>query len=209
MVWLILKRSGVDPAPRRDGPTWRQFLDAQAQGISRHGLLLRRYAAVTEVVRAVRRRARHPPRPLSWASPRTRREAGWHCCIKRSTHPSWSMCSPRSHATGPQMSGLLRFSKVLAGPASRVPGTARTPFALMQQSPRSVQDSRGLFTWRRNTATSCQSTRISAFFDCALRASSPSQAMTCRKIRYSSRTATTDDHARRSLSNDIAGHRRG
>jgi tRNA isopentenyl-2-thiomethyl-A-37 hydroxylase MiaE len=32
-VWLILKRSGVDPAPRRDGPSWGQFLTAQAQGI--------------------------------------------------------------------------------------------------------------------------------------------------------------------------------
>jgi putative transposase len=32
-VWLILKRAGVDPAPRRDGPSWRQFLAAQAQGI--------------------------------------------------------------------------------------------------------------------------------------------------------------------------------
>jgi putative transposase len=32
-VWLILKRAGMDPAPRRDGPSWRQFLHAQAQGI--------------------------------------------------------------------------------------------------------------------------------------------------------------------------------
>ena len=32
-VWLILKRAGVDPAPRRSGPTWRQFLTAQAHGI--------------------------------------------------------------------------------------------------------------------------------------------------------------------------------
>jgi putative transposase len=32
-VWSILKRAGVDPAPRRDGPSWRQFLTAQAQGI--------------------------------------------------------------------------------------------------------------------------------------------------------------------------------
>jgi transposase InsO family protein len=32
-VWSILKRAGIDPAPRRDGPTWRQFLAAQAQGI--------------------------------------------------------------------------------------------------------------------------------------------------------------------------------
>jgi hypothetical protein len=55
-----------------------------------------------------------------------------------------------------------------------------------------AQHSRGLRTWRRNTATSCRNTRISTFFDCALRASSPSQAMTCRKIRDNS-TATTDD----------------
>jgi putative transposase len=32
-VWLILKRAGIDPAPRRSGPTWRQFLAAQAHGI--------------------------------------------------------------------------------------------------------------------------------------------------------------------------------
>jgi putative transposase len=32
-VWSILKRAGIDPAPRRDGPTWRQFLTVQAQGI--------------------------------------------------------------------------------------------------------------------------------------------------------------------------------
>ena len=32
-VWSILKRSGIDPAPRRDGPSWRQFLQIQARGI--------------------------------------------------------------------------------------------------------------------------------------------------------------------------------
>jgi transposase InsO family protein len=32
-VWSILKRAGIDPAPRRSGPTWRQFLTAQAHGI--------------------------------------------------------------------------------------------------------------------------------------------------------------------------------
>jgi putative transposase len=29
-VWLILTRAGLDPAPRRSGPTWRQFLTAPA-----------------------------------------------------------------------------------------------------------------------------------------------------------------------------------
>jgi putative transposase len=32
-VYEILRSSGLDPAPRRDGPTWRQFLRAQAAGI--------------------------------------------------------------------------------------------------------------------------------------------------------------------------------
>ena len=32
-VWTILKNAGLDPAPRRTGPTWRQFLSAQAQTI--------------------------------------------------------------------------------------------------------------------------------------------------------------------------------
>jgi putative transposase len=32
-VWEMLKAAGIDPAPRRCGPTWRQFLSAQASGI--------------------------------------------------------------------------------------------------------------------------------------------------------------------------------
>jgi transposase InsO family protein len=32
-VWKILKNAGLDPAPRRSGPTWRQFLSAQAHAI--------------------------------------------------------------------------------------------------------------------------------------------------------------------------------
>jgi putative transposase len=32
-VWEILRTAGIDPAPRRSGPTWRQFLRAQAAGI--------------------------------------------------------------------------------------------------------------------------------------------------------------------------------
>jgi putative transposase len=32
-VWEILHAAGIDPAPRRSGPTWRQFLRAQAAGI--------------------------------------------------------------------------------------------------------------------------------------------------------------------------------
>src|SRR5256884_8558648 len=32
-VWEVLRAAGIDPAPRRSGPTWRQFLRAQAAGI--------------------------------------------------------------------------------------------------------------------------------------------------------------------------------
>jgi putative transposase len=32
-VWLLLKRAGVDPAPRRADLTWRQFLSAQAEAM--------------------------------------------------------------------------------------------------------------------------------------------------------------------------------
>jgi putative transposase len=32
-VWRILHEAGIDPAPRRSGPTWRQFLTAQTKTI--------------------------------------------------------------------------------------------------------------------------------------------------------------------------------
>jgi putative transposase len=32
-VWQILHTAGIDPAPRRSGPTWKQFLTAQACGV--------------------------------------------------------------------------------------------------------------------------------------------------------------------------------
>ena len=32
-MWTILKDVGLDPAPRRSGPTWKQFLATQAKGV--------------------------------------------------------------------------------------------------------------------------------------------------------------------------------
>ena len=32
-VWSICQRVGINPAPSRDGPSWRQFLHMQARGI--------------------------------------------------------------------------------------------------------------------------------------------------------------------------------
>lgn len=32
-MWTILRRAGVDPAPKRSPVSWRQFLRAQANGV--------------------------------------------------------------------------------------------------------------------------------------------------------------------------------
>ena len=60
-VWAILKAQGLDPAPRRSGPTWQQFLTAQAEGIVACDLfhidtiLLRRLYVFFTVEHATRR----------------------------------------------------------------------------------------------------------------------------------------------------------
>ena len=60
-AYEILRSLGIDPAPRRDGPTWRQFLHAQAAGILAAGLSSRRYRAARQALRADIHRARHSP----------------------------------------------------------------------------------------------------------------------------------------------------
>ena len=60
-VWQILHDAGIDPAPRRAGPTWRHFLIAQARGILAAGfvhvdtVLLRRVYALMVIEHGTRR----------------------------------------------------------------------------------------------------------------------------------------------------------
>ena len=60
-VWQILHDAGIDPAPRRTGPTWRQFLTAQAGGLLAADfvhvdtVLLRRVYALIVIEHATRR----------------------------------------------------------------------------------------------------------------------------------------------------------
>src|SRR6266516_133561 len=60
-VWLLLKHAGMEPAPRREGLTWRRFLSAQAKGMLACDLLPRRPGAAQAPVRAVHNRTGHSP----------------------------------------------------------------------------------------------------------------------------------------------------
>jgi putative transposase len=60
-VWQFLHEAGIDPAPRRAGPTWKQFLTAQAHGITAidfvhvDTVLLRRVYALIVIEHGTRR----------------------------------------------------------------------------------------------------------------------------------------------------------
>jgi transposase InsO family protein len=60
-VWQILHDAGIDPAPRRTGPAWKQFLTAQARGVIAAGfvhvdtVLLRRPYALVIIEHGTRR----------------------------------------------------------------------------------------------------------------------------------------------------------
>jgi putative transposase len=60
-VWQILHDAGIGPAPRHTGPTWKQFLTAQAHGILAAGfvhvdtILLRRIYALIIIEHGTRR----------------------------------------------------------------------------------------------------------------------------------------------------------
>jgi putative transposase len=60
-VWQILQDARIDPAPRRTGPTWKQFLTAQAHGILAvdfvhvDTVLLRRVYALIVIEHSTRR----------------------------------------------------------------------------------------------------------------------------------------------------------
>src|SRR5450755_5175343 len=60
-VWAILKSAGLDPAPRRSGPTWQQFLTAQAEGIVACDPVPCRHHPAAAPVCVLHRRARHSP----------------------------------------------------------------------------------------------------------------------------------------------------
>jgi WD40 repeat protein len=62
-VGQILHDAGIDPAPRRSGPTWKQFLTIQGPRHPRGRFRTRGHRFTAARLRADRHRARHPPRP--------------------------------------------------------------------------------------------------------------------------------------------------
>lgn len=60
-IYEILRAAGIDPAPRRDGPTWRQFLHTQAAGILAADFLHVDTVSLTRLYVLVFHRARYPP----------------------------------------------------------------------------------------------------------------------------------------------------
>ena len=72
-VWQILHGAGIDPAPRRNGPTWKQFLTAQARGI-----LAADFVHVdTVVLRRIYALIEHGTRHVHLAGITTNPDGGW------------------------------------------------------------------------------------------------------------------------------------
>ncbi len=61
-VWQILHDAGIGPAPRRTGPTWKQFLTAPSPRHPRGRFRPCGHRAPAAHLRPDRHRARHPPR---------------------------------------------------------------------------------------------------------------------------------------------------
>jgi hypothetical protein len=77
-VWEILHAAGIDPAPRRSGPSWRQFLRAQAAGIIAVDLLhvdtvlLKRIYVLVFIEHGTRCTSAGSPRTLPASGPSSR-----------------------------------------------------------------------------------------------------------------------------------------
>jgi putative transposase len=95
-VWQILHAAGIGPAPRRTGPTWKQFLTAQAHGIVAVDFVHAGHRAPAAHLRPDHHRARHPPRSPG----RPRRGSFELACGQRPPASKEPRPAQRSHAGG-------------------------------------------------------------------------------------------------------------
>jgi len=69
----LLRRYGLGPAPRREGPSWSEFLRAQASGIFACDFFTVGTAFLFHPLRLVLHRGRYPPGPRDDLDPQPRR----------------------------------------------------------------------------------------------------------------------------------------
>jgi putative transposase len=125
-VWVLLKRAGIDPAPRRAGLTWRQLLSAQAENILACDFCPpRRHGAAVAAGRAVRDRGRQPPSPHPGSDAKPRGRVGHPA----GPQPAHGPGGPRRAAQVPHPRPGTRSSPTasMRSSAPRASGVLRTP----------------------------------------------------------------------------------
>jgi hypothetical protein len=92
-VWQILHDAGIDPAPRRTGPTWKQFLTAQARGILAADFVHVNTVLISMSSSSARARPRRSgaPGPVRSARSWCRRARSWLRSWLPRTHPARCM----------------------------------------------------------------------------------------------------------------------
>jgi hypothetical protein len=120
-VAVVLRGHRLPPAPRRLGPTWSEFLRAQAKGLLAHRLLHRRLGHTAPLLRCLR----HRDRPAKSAPARRHRQ----------------LQGPLGHSGGPQF--RLRPTKMLGTDSGSLCETA-----IPSSPPASTPCSPPLASWR-------------------------------------------------------------
>jgi putative transposase len=98
-VWNILHAAGIDPAPRRTGPTWREFLAAQANSIIACDFVHIDTIGMRRLYALGVPRTRHPPPPRRRRHHAPHRRMG-HPTSPQPRHPRGIPCAS-SFATAP------------------------------------------------------------------------------------------------------------
>jgi hypothetical protein len=75
-IWAILRRHGIEPAPRRAELSWSEFLRAAGVGDRSLRLPDRRHRLAAAPIRALLHRAREPPRTFWWRDRESARALG-------------------------------------------------------------------------------------------------------------------------------------
>jgi hypothetical protein len=108
-VWQILHAAGIDPAPRRKGPSWKQFLTAQACGIlavdfvHMDTVLLRRLYALIVI--------EHGTRRVHLADVAANPDGAWTTQAARNFLMDLGLSDSPTSTTSPYQPALLRKSR--------------------------------------------------------------------------------------------------